>query len=137
MTQQDGSGIQSAQELDQQEVLELLRVAVNKSRSLASVKPLCKLRAAAKVSVPYILGLIDDVHYEVRGLRVAAKQQRTADFNRIARKVEMSSTARSTHVDAARHMESPRKQLGLQAVAALQDLQDTVTARMTGRRLMY
>jgi hypothetical protein len=125
-------GMQSAQLLDQQEVLELLRAAVN-GKSLAAIVPLCKLQAAAKLSAPFVVGLIDEVHDEVRGLQAAAKHQRAADVNSIVKRMNMSSAASSRHVAAKQELLT-RKQLGLQAVAALQDLQ--YTARITGTRLL-
>jgi hypothetical protein len=153
-------GMKSAQRLQQQQVLALLRAAVMQGRPLASVAPLCKLQAAAKLSAAAIVSLIDEVEDGVHGLQAAAKKQRTSDFNSIVRVMKMGSTASSAHksktagvaaascsasprakqvsglssnTDLDEQRVSPRKQLGLQAVTALQELQNAIL--INGRRL--
>lgn len=58
----------------------------------------------------------------VQGLQAVAKQQRTADFNKVVRSMKMGGVGASASSANTTQEVSPRKQLGLRAVVALQEL---------------
>jgi hypothetical protein len=146
-------GMQSAQLLQPKQVAGLLAAAVRQAKSPKSVVMLCKLPAAQRIAAASIAGLLDDAHVALKEIREAVEKEKAEELNSSTRrmmdstpyseyspkKVRLSTlspsqvarqtVAAATGAVQAEQRVPPRVRLGMQVVAALQELQAAARTR--------
>uniref|UniRef100_A0A383VXG5 Uncharacterized protein n=1 Tax=Tetradesmus obliquus TaxID=3088 RepID=A0A383VXG5_TETOB len=143
-------GLQSAQLLQPQQLTRLLAEAVRHARSLTSALLLCKLPAASRMAAIPAAGLIDDTQAALSGIRAALEKDKADSFSSSTRRMMKSmpfsvyrlkragnalspsqvarqTVAAATGAVLAEQKVPLRVWLGMQVVAALQELQAAAT----------
>jgi hypothetical protein len=109
-------GMQSVQTLQPQQVAALLAAAVRQAKSPKSVLLLCKLPGALKMAAAATAELVDDAHVALNEICEVVQKQKVCKFSGTRRMMISAPVMAKQQVPL-------RVQLGMQVLAALQELQ--------------